>query len=48
MQLLLESFEFHQPPFASEGLPIEYRAFDLTRGIEEKGHQAILFVDMRR
>jgi len=46
MELLLESFQLHEPPFTSDGLPIEYRAFDLTRDSDNKGHQAILFVDL--
>jgi hypothetical protein len=39
--------QFHEPPFTGEGLPIEYNAFDLTGGRDNKDHDAILFVQMK-
>jgi hypothetical protein len=46
MELLLQSLQFHEPPFTGEGSPYEYRAFDLSWGSHNKEHDAILFVDI--
>jgi hypothetical protein len=47
MELLLVSLQSHKPPFARDGCPSEYRAFDLSRGSDNKDHDAILFVQIR-
>ena len=46
MELLLRSMERHKPPFSRDGSPYECCAFDLSRGSDNKEHDAILFVDI--